>query len=229
MADLHIFGDSYSVDWEQVKLKAPWANQAKYAESFDRDITHFQDLLKKQFKLNKIHNYAVGGFDNYSILETIGKFIHKIKKDDYVCIGWSDISRYRIIYNDKKSWVRLLAGNHTIPTKYKKEVHKEFLYQCVDRDCNLTLKEVTLWQNILKNALPTNTIYWSPFFVKGKYDNAYPTPNFKFTTITDVSSINDAHASEEGMIQIGEWLVELFKDNPFNNRKSDYYVGSKLI
>ena len=226
MADLHIFGDSYSVDWEQVKIKAPWANQAKYAESFDRNLTHFQNILKKEFKLNKIHNYAVGGFDNYSILETIGKFINKIKKDDYVCIGWSDISRYRIIYNDKKQWVRLLAGYHTIPTKYKKDVPSEFLYQCVDRDCDLTLREIGLWQNILKKSLPKNTIYWSPFRIESK---SYATPNFDFTVIDDVSNICDTHASEEGMIQIGEWLVELFKDNPFNNRKSDYYIGNKLI
>ena len=33
----------------------------------------------------------------------------------------------------------------------------------------------------------------------------------------------------KGMLEVGEWLVELFKDNPFNNRKSDYYIGNKLI
>ena len=32
-----------------------------------------------------------------------------------------------------------------------------------------------------------------------------------------------------GMLEVGEWLVELFKDNPFNNTKSNYYIGNKLI
>ena len=226
MADLHIFGDSYSVDWEQVKKKVPWTNQAKYYRWLGKTPEHFSNLIKDEFKLNKIHNYAIGGFDNYSILETIGKFIHKIKKDDYVCIGWSDISRYRIIYNDKKQWVRLLSGNHTIPAKYKEDVPKEFLYQCVDRDCDLTLKEIGLWQNILKKSLPKNTIYWSPFRIESK---SYATPNFNFSKISDECDIDDAHMGSNGMLEVGEWLVELFKDNPFNNTKSNYYIGNKLI
>ena len=68
----------------------------------------------------------IGGFCNYSIMETIGNHINKIKNDDYVCIGWSDISRYRIIYNDNNNdvWVRLLAGNHTVPIKVQRRYIK---------------------------------------------------------------------------------------------------------
>ena len=71
MADLHIFGDSYSVDWEQVKKKVPWTNQAKYYRWLGKTPEHFSNLIKDEFKLNKIHNYAIGGFDNYSILESL--------------------------------------------------------------------------------------------------------------------------------------------------------------
>ena len=49
---------------------------------------------------------------------------------------------------------------HYLP-KYKEDVPKQFMYQSVDRDCDLTLDEVTAWQNILKKSLPTNTIYRS--------------------------------------------------------------------
>ena len=226
MADLHIFGDSYSADWEQVKEEARWTNQAKYYRWLGKKPQHFQNIIKNEFKLNKIHNYAVGGFDNYSILETIGKFINNIKNDDYVCIGWSDISRYRIIYNDKKEWVRLLAGGITLPTKHNEVVPKEFLYQCVDRDCDLTLREIGLWQNILKKSLPKNTIYWSPFRIESK---SYATPNFNFSKIRDECDIHDEHMGSKGMLEVGEWLVELFKNNPFNNTKSNYYIGNKLI
>ena len=227
MADLHIFGDSYSVDWEQLKLK-PWTGQAKYYEWLGKTPEHFQNLIKNEFKINKIHNHAVGGFCNYSIMESIGNHINKIKSDDYVCIGWSDISRYRIVYTDNNNdvWVRLLAGNHTVPSKYKEDVSKQFMYQSVDRDCDLTLVEVTAWQNILKKALPTNTIYWSPFGIKS---NSYPTPSFDFSKISDECDIDDAHMGSNGMLEVGEWLVKLFKDNPFNNRKSNYYIGNRLI
>ena len=230
MADLYIFGDSYSTDWEEVKSK-PWTGQAKYYKWLGKTPEHFSNLIKDEFKLKKIHNYAVGGNDNYTILESIGKHIHRIKKDDYVAIGWSHIARYRIVVeNDTKpQWVRILSGMSTVPTAAKEKVSKEFLYQCVDRECILTKEEIVSWQNILKIALPKNTIYWSPFGIEG-YDNLpYLLPNFVCPIISDECDIDDAHFSEIGMVKIGKWLVEKFKDNPYNNTKSNYYIGNKLI
>ena len=96
----------------------------------------------------------------------------------------------------------------------------------MDRDCDLTLKEIGLWQNILKKSLPKNTIYWSPFRIESE---SYATPNFNFSKISDECDIDDAHMGSNGMLEVGEWLVELFKDNPFNNTKSNYYIGNKLI
>ena len=205
-----------------VKEKVPWTNQAKYYRWLGKTPEHFSNLIKDEFKLNKIHNYAIGGFDNYSILETIGKFIHKIKKDDYVCIGWSDISRHRIIYNNQ--WVKVLGGMHTVPARFKDDVPKEFLYQCLDRDCDLTLKEIGLWQNILKKSLPKNTIYCLHLELNQNYYS-----KLQFFKISDECDIDDAHMGSNGMLEVGEWLVELFKDNPFNNTKSNYYIGNKLI
>ena len=225
MADLHIFGDSYCVDWKQMATYVPWTKQNSYQKWLGRTPIHLQDIIQKEFKLNKVYNYAVGGNDNYSILESIGKNIHRIGKDDYVAIGWSHIARYRIVKiddrkaeNDTKTrWLKILGGMHTVPARFKEGIPKEFLYQCVDRECILTKEEIVSWQNILKIALPKNTIYWSPFGIEGQDDLPYLLPNFVYPRISDECDIDDAHFSEEGMIKIGKWLVEKFKDNPYNN------------
>ena len=41
-----------------------------------------------------------------------------------------------------------------------------------------------------KKALPTNTIYSSPFGIES---NSYPTPNFDFSKISDECDIDDAY------------------------------------
>ena len=48
----------------------------------------------------EIINYSISGVDNYTILEQIGNKIDTINNDDFVIVGWSDITRYREIEKD---------------------------------------------------------------------------------------------------------------------------------
>jgi len=213
MAKLHIFGDSYSVGWDRAHYEP---RKEAYVEWLGRTPKHFGDIIKKEFNIDTIHNYSVGGYDNYSILESIGRNISTIKKNDYVCIGWSDISRYRIVWDnltdigtDPKRWLRFTA-TMTVPNEYENIVPKEYHKQVVERDCNLTINEIESWQNILKTSLPKNTIYWSPFVRKEK-NNPWLSPPFYHKLIKDECDIEDWHFGEGGMIQVGEWLVDRIK------------------
>jgi hypothetical protein len=226
MANLHIFGDSYSVKWDSLSspslgakvlmsrgLIPPFGKRKRYKDLLGRTPKHFGDIIKKAFNIDKIYYRAIGGFDNYSILESIGRHIHTIKKKDYVCIGWSDITRYRILGIEPDKWTRMLI-NTSIPNYLNNVVPKEYYKQCVERDCNLTIKEIEYWQNILKLSLPNNTMFWSPFNI------ARTTPWLTFPNepklIKDECDIKDSHFSETGMIQIGEWMVSRFKSNSKN-------------
>ena len=218
MANLHIFGDSYSVDWNKYfhRKGNPIGGQGEYYKRLKRKPLHFAEVIKKELKLNNIYYHAIGAADNYTILESIGKYINSIKDDDYVCIGWSDITRYRVVGIRPKEWLRIFVQGLSVPIKFSNDVPKPFYKQSVDRDCELTITEIGYWQKILMKSLPENTIFWSPFDNK---QERYPysiieTP---FELIADVTDIDDMHASEKGHKQIGEFLISVFNNNPYKN------------
>ena len=235
MANLHIFGDSFSVDWaayyNRRDSKDGLPGQNLYYRLLKRKPLHFAEIIQKEFKLNKIFYHAKSASDNYRVMESIGKRINSIKKDDYVCIGWSDITRYRIIKDG--FWVTIFANGHTAPPQYGDDLEKAFVTQSwnrdtgmrminkkvSDRDTKLTIKEIGNWQNILLKSLPENTIFWSPF---DRDQNRYPytiIPN-QFETILDATDgvIDDGHASEKGHEEIGKYLVNIFKNNPYKKQ-----------
>ena len=236
MANLHIFGDSFSVDWQAYysrrDSKDGLPGQNLYYRWVKRKPLHFAEIIQKEFKLNKIFYHAKSASDNYRVMESIGKRINSIKKDDYVCIGWSDITRYRIIIGDV--WVTIFANGFTAPPQFEKDIEKPFVEQTWRRDSgdiwpgksdlvgegtNLTIKEIANWQNILLKSLPKNTIFWSPFDRK---QSRYPWTIIPdaFETIADATDgvIDDQHASEKGHEQIGEYLTNTFKNNPYKKQ-----------
>ena len=221
MANLHIFGDSYSVDWNKYfhRKGNPIGGQGEYYKRLKRKPLHFAEVIKKELKLNKIYYHAIGAADNYTILESIGKCINSIKDDDYVCIGWSDITRYRIItppHIKNKGWLHIFIQGLTVPIRYTDDVSKAFYKQSVDRDCEFTIKEIGYWQKILMKSLPNNTIFWSPF---DRNQKRYPYSILKepFEVIADVTDIDDMHASEKGHEEIGKFLISVFKNNPYKS------------
>ena len=49
MADLHIFGDSYSVDWEH-RQKKPWTGQARYYKWLGKHQNISRTLIKNNLR-----------------------------------------------------------------------------------------------------------------------------------------------------------------------------------
>lgn len=223
MADLWIFGDSYSESNEMLYGKK--TKQAKYVQQFYRTKglypIHFTDILNRKFKFNSIHNYAIGGISNYTILEIIGIHIDKIKPNDYVCIGWSYTLRDRIVINNR--WVdRLPSVDLEEHIKYRANIPSpskffdiETFYKVIaERDSILPINEVIHWQNILKKSLPENTLFWSPFG-KDMYNNFDIDIPFYFlpkvpNLIREECNIEDKHYSSSGHEYVGECLYNAF-------------------
>ena len=226
-SNLFIFGDSFSNDWETVHNMKPvlqhdgnyrTLGQTKYSKQYQKQHNkypiHFQDIIKSEFNCEHILNYSGGGYCNYSILDSIGKYIKLIKENDIVLIGWSSITRWRFIEPNTKKW-RILYPNT------KKEFYPAGFYeQILHRDTSLTMQEIRNWQYILLKSLPKNTLFWSPFVYDG---DEHPYTPFEFPDGTKIESIfentngkiDDYHYSENGMKSIGDWLVKLIKDNPY--------------
>lgn len=236
MSNLWIFGDSFSEGVENFLNRKH--GQGQYVSLFlkkNKQLpTHFSDIIKREYFIKKVYNYAEGGFNNYSILESIGQQIQRIEVNDIVCIGWSEISRYRIPYSlpfsSKSKWANYIFDNGFFPSRKNKKDLK-FLNQEFDshsdffnnlslrRNDAIILKELTSWQNILKASLPKRTVFWSPFrnIVVNKDLNKHVTFKtipwtYSIEVIADVTSIDDHHFSENGYITAGEFLCKWIQE-----------------
>ena len=220
MSKLYVFGDSYSVSWNDRLKEEPTTMMRIYAEyyqnKFNKVPQHFEKIIQNHFKLNQIINASVGGFDNYSILEQIGRVIPNITTHDYVIVGWSDITRIRYIDKGRRKWNRALINSPGFE-KYIPPILQE---QVLLRDSKLPMLEVGSWQNILLKSLPPQTIFWSPFRYN---DNEHLYIPFKTPHDNNPKNINqetngeleDYHFGNDGMEIIGEWMIDLFNNNPY--------------
>jgi len=93
MSTLWIFGDSYSEPFSKTHnlfWKTEYIKWKGYCPKY------FADFIVNDMEYD-IKNYAIGGADNYTILDSIIPFLDRIKSDDVIIIGWSDVIRFRVI------------------------------------------------------------------------------------------------------------------------------------
>lgn len=226
--NLWVFGDSYSYRWE---LPAPHRESGQhdytkyFLDKYDRTPTHFSDVLNNEFHFSEVFNLSDRGSDNYSILEKIGNYIVDIEPNDYVVIGWSEVTRYRVVWKKQNAnfWYRLFPNT---PDNEWIEINKSHPIHTIHRDSYLTYKEIKHWQNILLKALPKNVLFWTPFWNDSMRKLNVPYLNVnelrisgKLTTIKEQTNGEqlDSHFSSEGMESIGEWMIDKFKNNVYRN------------
>lgn len=214
MSNLFIFGDSFSAEWETNHSEPHYRPSGqrfyakKYYEKHNRYPIHFQDIIKTELNCENIINHSGYGYCNYSIMDSIGKYINDIKENDIVVIGWSNIARWRFVHSKKKDWQ--IVWPNTEKEKYPHGFHE----QSVHRYCSVTMQELINWQNILSKSLPKNTLFWSPWIYDGNED-FHTLSNINKPELireSDIKKIDDYHYSENGMKTIGNWLIKLIKN-----------------
>jgi len=218
MANLWIFGDSFSASNQT--LISSNSLQSKYIQNYisqnSSSPTHFSDLLQKTFNIKRVHNYAFPGYTNDAIVESIGNQISEILPEDYVCVSWTNINRFRLILNNE--WLNLNIFHNK---EQKESVNLIFnsIFKTggidkliVERNCWSVISELYSWQKILKVALPSKTLFWSPFtdFTTDKF---YLIPsNYNIERIEESSDIPDKHYSHKGNEQLGRLLINWFEN-----------------
>jgi len=271
MHKLWIFGDSFSTSHkiairayhehcETESRKKSWLSSPqnkyianKYLEE-GKIPQHFEDIVANHFGLECGENYnkAGGGFSNYDILETIGKTLPNINEEDFVIIGWSDPSRFRLL-NSKSEWEHMHAAGVDLPLEFFngfKDMTDSFRialqrltslrfindYNDVEKPFHKTIHELKSWVNLINKALPKNTIHWTPF--GGAYFSNrditdynlfhYPNPDNGLVNLSigdETQGKNpDGHYSETGHIKVGKEMCKWF-DNP----KKLYPYGKRFI
>lgn len=206
MKRLIIFGDSYSDSWDNISKNHSTVPQNKYRKEFQktnqREPKHFSDLIQKSFGCDEVINYSISGADNYTILEQIGNKIHTINSDDFVIVGWSDITRYRHIENGV--WKTNYVSDEIL------------LEQGIQRNNSLIISELNSWQKILRKGID-NIFFWTPFYFS-KIGNIPFVVNIRREesgTIAEETDgkIDDLHWGETGHIIIGNFLINKIKYN----------------
>ena len=219
MAKLWVFGDSFSqshrgiidIEDRDKLFREPSVDSGQFLyiyniyKNSNRVPTHFEDVLSKEFELEfgKKYNLAGGGFSNYDILETIGQSENDFSKDDFVIIGWSDLTRFRVL-DDETNWVQIHIEK--ADSDLAKLVHNRYFDKKgnIEKPKIILERELQSWIKLINKALPKNTIHWSPF------SGGLP----PISTITDETNMEyeDGHYSETGHKQIAQEMIKWFKE-----------------
>ena len=195
MNTVWIFGDSFSVDYD----KNPIGSFKEYIKLKGYSPKTYGKLISEHYNMD-YKNYSRGGWDNYSILESFCNNLYNIKDGDIVFLGWSNQSRFRIVYED--IWVSI-NGSSDCYENISRNTMDEIL---VNRTHPYYKREIESWNKLIKYSLKPHPNVklivweWSSYEYNGKFD-----------TITNEtkSQICDFHWSEEGHKQFTEQMIPI--------------------
>ena len=240
MAKLWVFGDSFSDSHKWVinsylNGDENISDPPQYKYLIDKYLKenkipkHFEDVLGEHFGLEvgRKLNHAGGGYSNMDIIESIGRNMNRIKEDDYVVIGWTDIRRLRLL-NSIGEWTHIhpagikhMGGFDDMTQSFVNTIRRIMTLRYENdrgeqwkpkEKLNIELKSFV---NIVNKSLPKNTIHWTPFGdgldIK---ENLFWIPQMQINQIRNETNgeIDDGHYSETGHIQIGKKMIEWFKN-----------------
>jgi hypothetical protein len=195
MNKIWFFGDSNTDGYNK---SYQWVNE--YINWKGYEPKFWPELLANKLEL-PFENCGKGGSDNYTILDSIIKQIDNIEDGDYMIIGWSAITRFRLADTSDKYFHTAVPNCLPDLPLISEKTMQEIL---VNRDSELFLKEVTGWMTLLNHAFKNNKIfYWSMFpeFQKCRILNklSWSYYNGKMQIKDETKGeIKDGHLSEYG-------------------------------
>ena len=203
MKTLWVFGDSFSVDFENNNIE----NFINYKEFKGYHPKSWGKILSEH--LNCVYrNHSLGGCDNYTILETFCKYMTEIKPDDYVFVGWSTAERIRLVGNDGKWYV----FNRTLPVDewhgMNGNLINNLLMNRIDDLSYLpqrvVLDEIKSWDNMIKHTMKDMKLHIWKWYNLGPLGEKYE------TIIQETKgTIDDNHWSEKGHVDYANDLLTL--------------------
>ena len=221
MNKLWIFGDSFSEPFSKVKALL-W--KTKYIQWKGYMPKCYGEVISDKLKLKHI-NLAIGGTDNYTILDTIINVLNSIEPDDIIIIGWSSTLRFRLV-NKTNTFNTILPGARYTLDDFSSnvELSKSTLEElAVNRDNSIYIDELNNYIKLLNFAFPNNKIiHWSPFFRQeiggilttrsNINSNLNHLKNLERVTDETKGEINDYHYSENGHIILAEEFINIIKN-----------------
>jgi hypothetical protein len=202
MKTIWVFGDSFSIDFEN--------NFENYRKIKGFSPKSWGKLVSEEFGY-EYKNYAVGGCDNHSILQSFCENVTEINPNDIVFIGWAPDVRLRLMDEDG-SWTFFTGHIHNKEWcgLSSEVISKIMLNRVTSPHYNGKqgiLDEILSWENMIKYTMKNNLLHiW-----RWNYDGLFT----NYQTINEETNglINDGHWSEKGHIDYSKDLIEKLRLN----------------
>lgn len=154
MNTLHVFGDSYTEDYEKV-IKNSYSNIDNNVYQLYKNYRcgnlpyNWSTILGT--KLNySINNHGLGGTGNDDIFEKVCEHSNEFKKGDMIIVGWSFHNRFR--WSHYSEHLKTEVWTHILPNSYTNVVSEKTADEImVNRDSLLYRKQIENFENILIN------------------------------------------------------------------------------
>jgi hypothetical protein len=214
------FGDSFTANYNHFS-NYNWATP--YLKHMGYTPTHWTEMVGKNLGL-KIENRGEGGSDNYTILDAIIAEMEVIGPDDYIIIGWSEHTRFRIV-DPRENMENRFAPIHASETEAYGDISNDVLMQIIlNRDSPLFVGEVVGWMNLLRKLFKTNhIIHWSFFYSFNRVNilNTWMLERFQKEggRIMDETNgkVNDGHPGEKGCRIISELICQYIQSGVYKD------------
>lgn len=207
MNKLWCFGDSYTQRYDP---NVDWSKSYIDFKGYIPKV--YCDFLSEELGIEG-ENLGVGGYDNYSIFETLCNNIGRIKNDDIIIIGWSNITRFRLASKDG-NWVSFVPGTISdFHISHHTDMSKRTIEEiCVNRDSNVYFREVNSWINFINHTMKNNkVIHWTPFD-NNKNLNVHKILKLETTQMESNKVVMDGHYSENAHRLLSSMFIEFLKN-----------------
>jgi hypothetical protein len=228
MNKLWVFGDSYSEPFSKIH-KSFWKRPYQQWKGYTPKC--YGEVIADTLKL-KHTNLAIGGADNYTILDSIIDVLYNINTEDIIIIGWSNISRCRVV-NVNNTFTTIKAGDLKSENKSKIKTYSlvDLKYETlielfINRDSLRYIDELNNYIKLINFSFPNNKIiHWSPFYLEAKGLNTTFTPPIRYESVAAETNkfIDDYHYSENGHLEIAKNII-----NAIDNYKTDKFKTNLL-
>ncbi len=203
---LWCFGDSYT---QRFNSQVGWCKSYIDFKGYTPKV--YCDFLSEELEIES-ENLGEGGYDNYSIFEVLCKNIKRIKDNDIVIIGWSNVTRFRLASKDN-DWVRFVPGTITdFHILHHTDVSRKTIEEiCVNRESNVYYDEVNSWINLINYALKEKKIiHWTPFDNNLNL-NVHKILKLETTRMESGGLVNDDHYCEPAHKILSSMFLEILK------------------
>ena len=199
MRTVWVFGDSFSVDFENNRI----GNFELYKDLKGSYPKSWGKLISEELGCD-YKNFAQGGWDNYSILQSFCENITEIKPNDIVFVGWAPEPRIRITDENGK-WRSFNAMAQIDWGGISSDCILDLLLNRVTgehKDPNKGVEEERMaWENMIKFTMKDMILHiwrWSNIIDRG------------YQTIQEESdgNIEDTHWSENGHVSYFKDLIK---------------------